>query len=59
MKPPSKRLWALEVPRGAYGLASLAFARGTLARAPRGDGRTVLLLPGLFNGDRSNIFLRR
>ncbi|WP_353204446.1 alpha/beta fold hydrolase [Sphingomonas sp.] len=59
MKPPSKRLWALEVPRGAYGLASLAFAKGMLARGPRGDGRPVMLLPGLFNGDRSNVFLRR
>ena len=59
MKPPSKRLWALEVPRGAYGLASLAFAKGMLARGPRGDGRPVMLLPGLFNGDRSNVFLQR
>ena len=59
MKPPSKRLWALEVPRGAFGLASLAFAGATLAQGPRGDGRPVLLLPGLFNGDRSNMFLRR
>ncbi len=59
MKPPSKRLLAVEVPRGAYGLASLAFSKTMLARGPRGDGRPVLLLPGLFNGDRSNIFLRR
>ena len=59
MKPPSKRLWALEVPRGAFGLASLAFARAALARGPRGDGRPVMVLPGLFNSDRSNVFLRR
>jgi triacylglycerol lipase len=59
MKPPSKLLWALEVPRGAWGLASLAGARATLAQAPRGDGRAVLLLPGLFNGDASGVFLRR
>ncbi len=59
MKPPSKRLWALELPRGAYGLASLAFAKSTLAQGPRGDGRPVIVLPGLFNGDGSNIFLRR
>ena len=59
MKPPSKLLWAMEVPRGAFGLATLAFARRTLAQAPRGDGRPVLVLPGLFNADRSNVFLRR
>ena len=59
MRPPSKRLWALEVPRGAFGLASLPFARSTLAQGPRGDGRPVIVLPGLFNSDRSNVFLRR
>ena len=59
MKPPSKLLWAMEVPRGAFGLASLGFARTKLSGAPRGDGRPVLLLPGLFNSDRSNMFLRR
>lgn len=59
MKPPSKSLWALEVPRGLFGLATLAFAGPALATGPRGDGRPVLILPGLFNSDRSNIFLRR
>jgi len=59
MKPPSKLLWALEVPRGAWGLASLAGARTMLAQAPRGDGRAVMLLPGLFNSDASGVFLRR
>ena len=59
MKPPSKLLWAMEVPRGAFGLASLGFARAKLSGAPRGDGRPVMLLPGLFNSDRSNMFLRR
>ena len=59
MKPPSKLLWALEVPRGAFGLATLLGARRMLAAGPRGDGRPVLILPGLFNADRSNIFLRR
>lgn len=59
MKPPSKLLWALELPRGAWGLASLLGAWPRLAPAPRGDGRPVLILPGLFNDDRSNVFLRR
>lgn len=59
MKPPSKLLWALELPRGAWGLAALAGAHALLAQAPRGDGRPVLLLPGLFNSDVSGVFLRR
>lgn len=59
MKPPSKLLLALEVPRGAWGLASLLGARGRLAQGPRGDGRPVMLLPGLFNSDVSGTILRR
>ncbi len=59
MKPPSKTLLALEVPRGAWGLASLLGARAKLAKGPRGDGRPVLLLPGLFNSDLSSLFLQR
>uniref|UniRef100_UPI0035CBDE97 esterase/lipase family protein n=1 Tax=uncultured Sphingomonas sp. TaxID=158754 RepID=UPI0035CBDE97 len=59
VKPPSTALIALEVPRGAWGLASLLGARALLAQGPRGDGRPVLLLPGLFNSDGSGIFLRR
>lgn len=43
----------------AIGVASLAAARRDLASTPRGDGRAVMLLPGLFNSDRSNVFLRR
>lgn len=59
MKPPSKTLLALEVPRGVWGLASLLGARAKLAKGPRGDGRPVLLLPGLFNSDLSSVFLQR
>ena len=33
--------------------------RRALAAAPRGDGRPVLLLPGLFNSDRSMAPMRR
>ncbi|UVO51960.1 GPI inositol-deacylase [Sphingomonas sp. SUN019] len=43
----------------AIGVASLAVARRDLATTPHGDGRAVMLLPGLFNSDRSNVFLRR
>ncbi len=59
MKPPSKLLWALEVPRGAFGLATLFGARRMLALGPRGDGRPVIVLPGMSNSDRSTLFLRR
>lgn len=59
MKAPSAALLALEVPRGVWGLASLLGARALLAQGPRGDGRPVLLLPGLFNSDGSSIFLKR
>ncbi len=57
--PPSKALWAAEVPRAAWMLATWWRHRALLDGAPRGDGRPVLLLPGLFNTDRSNAVLRR
>ena len=57
--PPSKALWAAELPRALWMGATWWRHRAELAAAPRGDGRTVMLLPGLFNGDGSNILLRR
>lgn len=59
VKPPSRFLWAAELPRAAFGLASLLGARRKLGTAPRGDGRPVLLLPGMINSDRSMAVLRR
>jgi triacylglycerol lipase len=56
---PSMLSLAAELPRAAWTLGSLVFARQMLAAAPRGDGRPVLLLPGLFTSDASNIVLRR
>jgi triacylglycerol lipase len=41
------------------GIASLLPARRMLDRAPRGDGRPVMLLPGLVVSDLSNLVLRR
>ena len=58
-RPPSKALWAAELPRAAWTVASWWRHRPALADAPRGDGRPVMLLPGLFNSDRSNFVLRR
>ena len=57
--PPSKTLWAAELPRALWMGATWWRHRAELAAAPRGDGRAVMVLPGLFNSDRSNIVLRR
>lgn len=57
--PPPRLAMLAEVPRAAYGLAELATRWRGLAEAPHGDGHPVLLLPGLFNADRSLVVLRR
>ena len=59
LKPPSKALWAAELPRAAWMVATWWRHRALLASAPKGDGRSVMLLPGLFNSDRSNFAMRR
>ncbi|GAA0726632.1 hypothetical protein GCM10009106_01680 [Sphingomonas japonica] len=56
--PPFQGL-ALEWPRAVGTAARLPFQWRGLMDVPRGDGRPVMLLPGLFNSDRSNIVLRR
>ncbi|MES2754546.1 MAG: alpha/beta hydrolase [Pseudomonadota bacterium] len=57
--PPSKALWAAELPRAAWGIVDLLRQRRALGAGPRGAGQPVMLLPGLFNSDRSNFILRR
>ena len=42
-----------------YGAAELVAARRRLGRAPRGDGRPVVILPGLVNTDWANFAMRR
>jgi pimeloyl-ACP methyl ester carboxylesterase len=59
LKPPPARLLLTEWPRAAATVVRLAAARARLDAAPRGDGRPVLVLPGLFNSDLSNTVLRR
>jgi triacylglycerol lipase len=49
----------VEVPRAVAGIASLLPARSMLAAAPEGDGRPVMLLPGLVNSDLSMMVMRR
>lgn len=52
-------LWAAELPRAAGTVLSLPRSKALLAQAPRGDGRPVMILPGLVNSDRSTFVLRR
>jgi triacylglycerol lipase len=58
-RPPSKLLMAAELPRALFGAVELVAKAPKLARAPRGDGRPVLILPGLVNPDWANFALRR
>lgn len=53
------RNWAVEPARSIAGIVSLVGARHSLLAAPKGDGRTVVTLPGLFTGDRSMFPMRR
>jgi len=56
---PSRLLFALEAPRAALEFAALAAAWPVVARAPRGDGHGVLLLPGFLTTDTSTLPLRQ
>ncbi|MGI9083682.1 MAG: hypothetical protein ACR2FE_00140 [Aeromicrobium sp.] len=58
-RPPALGWFVTEPLRGAVALAGLPFARPLLNRAPRGDGRGVLVLPGLLADDVSTRPLRR
>jgi pimeloyl-ACP methyl ester carboxylesterase len=58
LKPPPARLLWSEWPRGAVNVARLAGARRRLRAVPAGDGRPVMLLPGLFNSDLSGAAMR-
>lgn len=59
MRRPPLGLLALEAPRAAAELALFGAARPLLARAPRGDGHPVLVLPGFTADDASTAVLRR
>ncbi|MCM8731797.1 esterase/lipase family protein [Hephaestia sp. GCM10023244] len=56
---PSKLALAAELPRAIWSITSHAFSQQMLAAAPKGDGRPVLAIPGLFVSDRSNFIMRR
>ncbi len=57
--PPPKALAASEVPRVAWMLATRWRHAAALAAVPRGEGGTVMVLPGLFDADGSSLVLRR
>jgi pimeloyl-ACP methyl ester carboxylesterase len=59
LAPPPKWLFAAELPRAALTVAQLAAAMPALRKAPRGDGRPILLVPGLATSDLSNLVIRR
>ena len=58
-RPPALRWFVTEPLRGAVSLAGLPLARPLLGRAPRGDGRGVLVLPGFLADDASTGPIRR
>lgn len=55
---PHPLLVASEAPRAVAELAWFGLSRRMLARAPRGDGHPVLVLPGLMASDRSTAPMR-
>lgn len=50
---------ATELPRVILEMSSLTYCWPLLAGAPRGDGHTVMILPGFTAGDQSTLLLRR
>ncbi|WP_294299734.1 alpha/beta hydrolase [uncultured Sphingomonas sp.] len=56
--PPPLSLTLREWPRAAVTVARLAWRWRGLGVGQGGDGRPVMVLPGLFNSDRSNVALR-
>lgn len=57
--PPPRTAFLAEAPRLVWGLAELAVGWRGLSSAPPGDGRPLLLLPGLANGDASMAAMHR
>ncbi len=57
--PPHELLFASDPARAFADLVALPLSLQLARRAPRGDGRPVLVLPGLLAGDLSTLPLRR
>ncbi|KQN25572.1 hypothetical protein ASE86_04985 [Sphingomonas sp. Leaf33] len=58
LPPPPLTLTFREWPRAAMTVARLALRWRRLDAGQSGDGRPVMILPGMFNSDRSNVALR-
>jgi triacylglycerol lipase len=59
IQPPSKLLWAAELPRAAWTVMNLPRHKSLLRGEQNGDGRPVMLLPGLIQGERAMKPLQR
>ena len=57
-RPPSLFSALTEIPRTLVEIGSLAFSLPALSLLARGDGHTVLVLPGFMAGDESTLVLR-
>lgn len=59
VRAPGKALWATDYGRALWEGGALAWSWPALLRAPAGDGRPILVLPGLGTGDVTTTVLRR
>jgi hypothetical protein len=57
-RAPNKALYLTDYARSAWDIGALSATLPALARAPRGDGHAVLVIPGLGASDRSTLILR-
>ena len=58
-RAPNKALCLTDYARSAWDIGALSATLPALARAPRGDGHAVLVIPGLGASDMSTLILRR
>lgn len=59
VRAPRKALWTTDYARALWEGGALAVSWPMLLRAPTGDGRPVLVLPGLGTSDMTTVTLRR
>ncbi|WP_281648732.1 alpha/beta hydrolase [Parendozoicomonas sp. Alg238-R29] len=58
IKPPTKLDTAFDALRAVKDIASFVSERSLLKRAPKGDGHTVMVLPGFLTSDPATSFIR-
>jgi pimeloyl-ACP methyl ester carboxylesterase len=58
IEPPPKLLTMFESARAGFEATALMFSMGLLAATPRGDGHSVLVIPGFATDDRATLLLR-